>query len=137
MAEIFIDPKIVKIVVFVFAFLSFLTGNVAYFRLQKLYKKSGEINRQFYHIIFNVLTLLSAVYLTVLAPEPGWIVLLIAIATFISGIFTYRYMQINVQKGKEKLEKPTMHAISGLILVLYTAYIWMWEAIGIGGLIFG
>ncbi len=135
MQELLIDPWTAKIVVFILVLLSVLTGNVAYFRLKKYNNKSGKVKRQYYHIIINILTLLSAIYLVVVAQDTGWIVLMLVLTSSITGIFTYRNMKIQTKQDKE-IEKPRVHAIAGLILVFYTGYMWIWEAIGIGGLFF-
>lgn len=135
MQELLIDPWIAKIVVFILALLSVLTGNVAYFRLKKYNNKSSRVKRQYYHIIINILTLFGAIYLVIVAQDTGWIVLMLVLTSFITGIFTYRNMQIQAKKDEE-IGKPRVHAMAGLLLVLYTGYMWIWEAIGIGGLIF-
>ncbi|MDY6779725.1 MAG: hypothetical protein SV760_04110 [Halobacteria archaeon] len=132
-----IAPTTAKIAVFFLALGSLITGNIAYKRVSRAYKENDEIPRQRYHIALNVLTVLGAAYLSVGKPShEGLLTLMFALTAFISGIFTYRSMQVQMDRGDEELDKPVMHALSGLVLVLYSGYIWIWEAIGIGGLIF-
>lgn len=134
-----VDPFTAKVGIFVLVLLSFVTGNMSYFRVKKAYSQDQEVPRQPIHIFFNILTVLGAAFLIVIpeTSDAGWIVLMFAVAAFVSGIFTYRSMEIQMERGDDALDAPSMHATAGLLLLLYTAYIAFWELIGIGGLIFG
>lgn len=127
-----------KVAVSLLALLSFASGNLAWRRVKSAYEDDGEIPRQYSHVFFNVVTLLAAALL-VANPETshtGWIVLMFAVAAFVSGIFTYRGMLVQMDRGDDSLDLPSMHAAAGLVLVLYTFYTWLWELVGVGGFIF-
>lgn len=127
-----------KVAVSVLALLSFVTGNLAYLRVKKAYENDGGVPRQYGHVFFNVLTLLAAALLVVdpATSHTGWIILMFAVTAFVSGIYTYRGMLVQMDRGDETLDAPSMHAAAGLVLVLYTLYTWVWELIGVGGFIF-
>lgn len=133
-----VAPFTAKVLVFVLALASFVSGNVAYLKIKSAYEEHGEVPRQRYHIAINIVTV--AVAATLIGGETahaGWIVMMFATVAFVSGIFTYRSMQIQAERGDDALDTPTMHALSGFVLVLYTFYMWAWQASGLGPIIFG
>jgi uncharacterized membrane protein YidH (DUF202 family) len=132
-----VAPFTAKVLMFVLALASFVSGNLAYKRISSAYEEDGELPRQRYHVAINVVTVAFAATLVVgETAHEGWITLMFAIVAFVSGIFTYRSMQIQADRGDEALDTPSMHALAGFVLVLYTFYMWAWGASGIGGLLF-
>ncbi len=128
-----------KIGLLVLALLSTVTGLFGFWRLESEYEESGEVSRQPLHILFNILTVVGGVLLIVNHPstDAGWIFTMFATAAFVSGIFTYRSMQIQMDRGDDEIDKPSMHLAAGLFLVRYAASMSLWHMVGIGGLIFG
>ncbi|MDY6775185.1 MAG: hypothetical protein SV253_03780 [Halobacteria archaeon] len=133
-----VGANTLKIALLVLALLSTVTGLFSYKRIESEYEDSGDVSRQPVHILFNILTVVGGVLLIVNQPstDAGWIFTMFATSAFVSGIFTYRSMQIQMDRGDDKIDKPSMHLAAGLFLVMYAAYMSLWHMAGIGGLFF-
>ncbi|MDY7082501.1 MAG: hypothetical protein SXQ77_08885 [Halobacteria archaeon] len=107
-----VSPFMLKVGVFVLALLSLVTGYTAFRSLEKEYENNQSVSRKYYHVVVNILTLLAAAVLVVgETSHEGWITLMFAVTAFISGIFTYRSMQVQMERGDDQLDKPSMHML--------------------------
>ena len=132
-----VSPFVLKVAVFILAVLSFVTGNIAWRKVNKEHEAGQDLYRQFYHVFFNALTLIGTIVMIVGgASHAGVIAFMFALAAFISGTFTYRSIEIQWRRGDDELDKPTIHVLSSVFLISYLGYTWIWELIGIGGYIF-
>lgn len=133
-----VGASTLKIALLVLALLSTVTGLFGYKRIESEYEDSGEVSRQPLHILFNLLTVVGGVLLIVSQPstDAGWMFTMFATVAFVSGIFTYRSMQIQMDRGDDHIDKPSMHLAAGIFLVMYAAYMSLWHMAGIGGLFF-